>query len=116
MVCCAGGQGGSSRVGTRGTCEGRDGYAATIIAVQILTFRMQRGQLQSQPAFPSEFPFDAPTLALDAGDELADAFFENGLPGYQPEAQSVLDHGEASARKRGGTGETAADVFAGFAG
>jgi hypothetical protein len=32
---------------------------------------MQRCQLQSQPAFPSELPFDAPTFALDAGDKLA---------------------------------------------
>jgi hypothetical protein len=43
---------------------------------------MQPGQLQSQPAFPSEFPLDAATLALDAGDELTDALFENRLPGY----------------------------------
>jgi hypothetical protein len=44
--------------------------------------RFSRADLQSQPAFPSEFPFDAATLALYAGDELADAIFQNGLPGY----------------------------------
>ena len=53
---------------------------------------------------------------MNAGDELTDALFENGLPRYQPEAQSVLDHGEASACKRGSASEVAADIFARFAG
>ena len=37
--------------------------------------------LQAQPTFPSELPIDAATVALNAGHKLADAVFENGLPG-----------------------------------
>src|ERR1700754_3734046 len=75
-----------------------------------------RARLQSQPTFSSKFPFNAAGLALYAGNELTDALFENRLPRYQSEAQSVLDHGEASACKRGSASEPAADIFARFGG
>src|SRR5262249_43759446 len=74
-----------------------------------------RARLQSQPTFPSKLPFDAAGLALNAGNELTDALFENRLPRHQLEAQSVLDHGETSACKRGSASEAAADIFAHFA-
>jgi hypothetical protein len=41
--------------------------------------------LQSQPTFPSEVPIDAAAVSLNAGHKLADAVFENGLPGHKPE-------------------------------
>ena len=75
-----------------------------------------RARLQSQPTFPSKLPFDAAGLALNAGNELTDALFENRLPRYQPKTEPVLDHGEASACKRGSASEAAADIFARFAG
>ena len=72
--------------------------------------------LQSQPTFPSEVPIDAAAVSLNAAHKLADAVFENGLPRHKPETQSIFDHGKASAGKRGNTGETATDIFAGFTG
>ena len=72
--------------------------------------------LQSQSTFPSEVPIDAAAVSLNAAHKLADAVFENGLPGHKPETQSILEHGKASAGKRGNTGEAATDIFARFAG
>jgi len=46
-------------------------------------------------------PFDATCAAHDAGDVLADALFENGLPRHQLETDAVIDHSEATARELG---------------
>jgi hypothetical protein len=41
---------------------------------------------------------------LKAGDVLADALLEEGLPGHELEAEPILDHGEASADEAGDAG------------
>jgi hypothetical protein len=38
-----------------------------------------------KPPFPAEAPFDATGIAHDAGDVLADALVEHGLPRHQAE-------------------------------
>ena len=48
------------------------------------TSRSRRGaHSQPQPPFPAETPFDATSIAHDAGDMLADALVEHGLPRHQ---------------------------------
>ena len=62
---------------------------------------------------PSKSPFDAAIVPLKAGDVLADAFFEDRLPGgtsWRP--NPVLDHGEAPADE---AGDALTHMFAGFA-
>jgi hypothetical protein len=51
-----------------------------------------------QPPIPAETPFDAASSAHCAGDMLADALVEHGLPRHQLEADAVIDHGEAAGR------------------
>jgi hypothetical protein len=74
------------------------------------------GTLTAQPPFPAETPFDAACAAHDAGDVLADALVEHGLPRHQLETDAVIDHGEAAARELGGADKHAADIFAGLGG
>ena len=71
------------------------------------------GTSQPQPPLPAEIPFDTTSSAHCAGDMLADALVEHGLPRHQLEADAVIDHGEAAARKLGRTDKRAADIFAG---
>jgi len=59
------------------------------------------GHLYPQTPFPAEAPFDAASIAHDAGDVLADALFEHGLPRHQLETDAVIDHGEAAAGELG---------------
>ena len=59
------------------------------------------GHSQLQPPFPAETPFDAASSAHRAGDMLADALVEHGLPRHQLEADAVIDHGEAAVRQLG---------------
>src|SRR3954462_4889325 len=72
------------------------------------------GHSQPQPPVPAETPFDAASSAHRAGDMLADALVENGLPRHQLEADAVIDHGEATAGELGGSNKRAADIFAGL--
>jgi len=53
----------------------------------------------SQPelTLPAKSPFDTTVVTLDAGDVLADAILQEGLPRHEPEAESILDHGETFA-------------------
>jgi hypothetical protein len=41
------------------------------------------------------------------------ALFQNGLPGHEPEAQSVLDHGEAPAGESRDVRQPAGNIVAG---
>src|ERR1019366_6198373 len=61
-----------------------------------------------------EAPFDAASVAHDAGDVLADALVENWLPRHEPEADAIIDHAEATARALGRADKLAADIFAGL--
>src|ERR1700726_3832074 len=78
--------------------------------------RSRWGHSYPQPPFPAETPFDAAGIAHCAGDMLADALVEHGLPRHQLEADAVIDHGEAAARELGRADKRAADVFAGLGG
>ena len=68
--------------------------------------------LQAQAPVPSQCPLDATVIALQAADVLADALFEEGLPGNELKAESVLDRGDASADEAGDASETATDIIA----
>ena len=63
---------------------------------------------QPQPAFASKAPFDTAAIATHgAGDVLADALIEDGLPRHETEAEASVanegfDHGEAPASEVGG--------------
>src|ERR1700716_2080279 len=74
------------------------------------------GHSYPQPPFPAEIPFDATSIGHCAGDMLADALVEHGLPRHQLETDAVIDHGEAAARELGGADKRAADVLAGLGG
>jgi hypothetical protein len=66
----------------------------------VATVRPNRAGLDSsQPelTLPAKSPFDATIVTLDAGDVLADAILQEGLPRHELEAESILDHGETSA-------------------
>ena len=65
--------------------------------------------LPTVPPISSEGPFDPAVVALQAGDALADALLEEGLPGHELEAEPILDHCEASADEAGDAGKAAAD-------
>lgn len=65
---------------------------------------------------PSEAPFDAAAVAHGAGDMLTDAFVENGLPGHELEAETVVDHGEAPAGKISNVCQPAVHIFPRLAG
>jgi len=71
--------------------------------------------LQAEPPVSSKCPLDASVLALQADDVLADALLEEGMPGHELEAESVVDHGEASADEARDAGEAATDILAGAA-
>ena len=73
--------------------------------------------LRSQSAFSAETPFDAAGIAHEAGDVLADALVEHGLPRHEAEAEAALiDHGEPAAGELGGADKLAADISAGNGG
>lgn len=68
------------------------------------------GTLTTQPSFPAEAPFDATGIAHDAGDVLADALVEYGLPRHELETDAVIDHGKAAAGKLG-RADRRTDIF-----
>jgi hypothetical protein len=70
--------------------------------------------LQAQSPVPSQRPLDAAVVTLEPADVLPDALLENRLPRHQLEAESILDHCEASADEAGDAGEAATDIFAGI--
>src|SRR3984893_19165110 len=74
------------------------------------------GHLQPQPPLPAKTPFDAASSAHCAGDMLADALVEHGLPRHQLETDAVIDHGEAAAGELRGADKRAADIFASLGG
>ncbi len=47
---------------------------------------------------------------------LVEALFQNGLPGHELEADSVLNHGEAPAGEIGDARQPAGNIFAGLDG
>ena len=68
--------------------------------------------LQAEPPVPTQCPLDATIVTLKRGDMLPDALLEDRLPRHQLEAESVLDHGEASADEASDAGETTTDIIA----
>ena len=71
--------------------------------------------LQTEPPVSPKGPLDAAVVALQAGDVLADALLDEGLPGRELEAEPVVDHGEAPANEAGDAGEAATDLLANVA-
>jgi 3-isopropylmalate dehydratase small subunit len=70
------------------------------------------GASQAKAALAAKAPFNAAIIARDAADVFANLLFENGLPGDELEAETILHHGETSAGERGDAGEAASDIFA----
>ena len=69
--------------------------------------------LQAEPPVSSKGPLDASVVALQAGDVLADALLQQGLPRHELKAEPVLDHCEASADEACDASEAATDMLPG---
>jgi hypothetical protein len=70
---------------------------AAEFAIQTWLLCCVTAALQAEAPVPSQCPLDATIVTLKPGDVLPDALLEDRLPRHQLEAESILDHGEASA-------------------
>lgn len=77
--------------------------------VMLHGIELSSGYSQSEATLSTKAPFDA-AVSHDAGDVLVDALVEDGLPWDEAEAESVVDHREASTGELRCANQFAADI------
>ena len=66
----------------------------------MISTRMLACGLEVEVALAPKTPLDAAALLRDADDMLAELALEPARPGHEPEAETVIEHGEAAGGER----------------
>ena len=71
-----------------------------------------QAELQAQAALAADIPLNITARHHDSADLLANLLLKRGPPGNELEAEPVIDHREATRRKRQALATEPADAFA----